>query len=131
MAEITCSVVTPEATVVEATTSFVVMPLYDGEVGVAVGHAPLIARLGQGELRFESEGTTHRYYVDGGFVQIADNMVSVLTDRAMPVSEIDKRAAQGQLESAITQRANTPEKMEARDKAINQARAQLRVSSRP
>ena len=36
MAEITCSVVTPEATVVEATTSFVVMPLYDGEVGVAV-----------------------------------------------------------------------------------------------
>lgn len=130
MTVITCSVVTPEETVVETTTSFVVVPLHDGEAGVAVGHAPLIARLGQGELRFESEGTKQRYYVDGGFVQIAGNVVSVLTDRAVTVGDIDREAVQSQLETALVERANTAEKMDARDKAIAQARAQLRVVSR-
>ena len=44
-------VVTPEQTVLDATTDFVALPLYDGELGVAPSHAPMIGRLGYGELR--------------------------------------------------------------------------------
>ena len=63
---------------------FVALPLYDGEIGIAPGHSPFIGRLGYGELRVVNGGGRTRYYVDGGFVQVADNLVSVLTKRAIP-----------------------------------------------
>ena len=47
----TCVVVTPEATVLDTPADFVALPLFDGECGVAPGHAPMIGRLGYGELR--------------------------------------------------------------------------------
>ena len=68
---------------------FVALPLYDGELGVAPGHSPFIGRLGYGELRVRENGKTVRYYVDGGFVQVADNVVSVLTNSAIPAEKLD------------------------------------------
>lgn len=131
MADFTCIVVTPEATVLEEKTSFVALPLHDGEKGIGPNHAPLIARLGCGELRLKTEsGETTRLYVDGGFVQISDNTVSVLTDRAMPSTEVNEEAARDLLETAKTQKAASDEQIDAREKTINQARAQIRVAQR-
>ena len=65
-----CVVVTPEETVLDARAEFVALPLYDGEIGIAPGHSPLIGRLGYGEMRIQSGGGTTSYYVDGGFVQV-------------------------------------------------------------
>ena len=131
MADFTCIVVTPEATVLEEKTSFVALPLHDGEKGIGPNHAPLIGRLGCGELRLKTEsGETTRLYVDGGFVQISDNTVSVLTDRAMPSSEVNEEAARDLLETAKTQKAASDEQIDAREKTINQARAQIRVAQR-
>src|SRR5262245_10971782 len=85
-----CIVVTPEATELETPADFVALPLYDGEVGIAPGRAPLIGRLGYGELRVRYKDELIRYYVDGGFVQVADNVVSVLTNRAILASVLDR-----------------------------------------
>ena len=63
-------VVTPEATVLDETAEFVALPLFDGEIGIAPLHSPMIGRLGYGEMRVRNDGRTHRYYVDGGFVQV-------------------------------------------------------------
>ena len=49
-----CVVVTPERAVLDEPADFVVLPLYDGELGVLPGRAPLIGRLGYGELRTEA-----------------------------------------------------------------------------
>jgi F-type H+-transporting ATPase subunit epsilon len=130
MPQLTCIVVTPEQTALETTTDFVALPLFDGEVGIAPGHSPLIGRLGYGEMRVKTGGTVSRYYVDGGFVQVADNVVSVLTNRAVPAERVDGAAAQKQLESASKRSAHTPELMEIRDREIAQARAQIRVARR-
>ncbi len=131
MANFTCVVVTPEATLLEQTASFVALPLQDGEKGIGAGHAPLIARLGCGELRLKSDdGESIRIYVDGGFVQIADNVVSVLTDRAMHASELDEKAARDLLATANSRKAASDEQLDAREKAIHQARAQIRVAQR-
>ena len=46
-----CIVVTPEATVLDEPADFVALPLYDGEIGIAPGHAPTLGRLGYGEMR--------------------------------------------------------------------------------
>ena len=122
-------VVTPEATVLRREATFVALPLYDGEIGVGPGRAELIGRLGYGEMRI-LEGTrdTVRYYVDGGFVQVADDVISVLTNRAILAEEIDTDAAEAQLQDARSRKSNSTELMEIRDRLEAQARAQLRVA---
>ena len=130
MPDLTCTVVTPEQTALETKADFVALPLFDGEIGIAPNHSPLIGRLGYGEMRIKSGGTTTRYYVDGGFVQVADNVVAVLTNRAVPAARLDPAAAENNLKVALSKPANTPELMEIRDRQIAQARAQIRTARR-
>jgi F-type H+-transporting ATPase subunit epsilon len=128
MADIHCIIVTPESTAVDEQADFIALPLFDGEIGIGFGHSPMIGRLGYGELRIKKGSTESRYYVDGGFVQVDDNVVSVLTNRAIPSTEVDRTAAQTQLEEAQKQPANTPQLREIRERLEAQARGQLRVS---
>jgi F-type H+-transporting ATPase subunit epsilon len=123
-----CIVVTPESTVVDTAADFVALPLFDGEAGVAPGRAPLIGRMGYGELRVRRGSETLRYYVDGGFVQVVDNVVSVLTNRAVPASALNASAAQQQLQTALSSRAAGSAEMAIRDRQVSQARGQLRVA---
>jgi F-type H+-transporting ATPase subunit epsilon len=125
-----CIVVTPEETVLDTEADFVALPLYDGELGVAKGHSPLIGRLGYGELRLRTGKDTVRYYVDGGFVQVADNVISVLTNRAIPALAIDEVSAVEQLASAMGRKVSGQEELAIRDRITKQARAQIRVSMR-
>jgi len=130
-AALRCLVVTPEATVIDSEAEFVALPLYDGEAGVAPGRAPLIGRLGYGELRVRRPGTAEiRMYVDGGFAQVVDNLVSVLTNRALPAGSIDTTAATEQLRTAVSSRAAGAQEMAIRERLILQARGQLRVANR-
>ena len=123
-------VVTPEETVLDIAADFVALPLFDGEVGIGKDHSPMIGRLGYGELRVKVEGTTSRYYIDGGFVQVNDNLVSVLTNRAIPAAAVDEVLAAEQLASAITRKFAGEEELAIRDRLISQARAQIRVATR-
>jgi F-type H+-transporting ATPase subunit epsilon len=126
-----CVVVTPEATVIDTPAEFVALPLYDGEVGIAPGRSPLIGRLGFGELRIRRNGAAEtRLYVDGGFAQVADNIVSVLTNRAIPAESLNPAAAQEQLRAALTNPAAGEQQLAIRDRLVSQARGQLRVARR-
>lgn len=130
MADLTCIVVTPEATALETSAEFVALPLYDGEIGIAPGRSPMIGRLGFGEMRIRGGGKTSRYYVDGGFVQVADNVISVLTGKAVAAEKLDPSEAQKNLEAAQRLPSNTPELMEIRDRTVLQARGQLHVAQK-
>jgi len=121
-----CVVVTPERALLDETADFVALPMYDGELGVLPGRAPLIGRLGCGELRIRRGGTTRRFFVDGGFAQVRNNVVTVLTARALKAEEIDEAAAVQVLEAAPAEQ--TAEARQARTKAQERARAQLRVA---
>jgi F-type H+-transporting ATPase subunit epsilon len=123
-------VVTPEATVLDRQVNFVALPLDDGEIGIAPGRAPMIGRLGFGELRLERGGSGERYYVDGGFVQVAGNVVSVLTNRAVPAAAIDAGVAAEQLAAARARKATSAELLDLRERLEQQARAQIRVAAR-
>jgi F-type H+-transporting ATPase subunit epsilon len=127
MAELKCVVVTPEKSVVDTAADFVALPLYDGELGVLPGRAPLIGRLGAGELRIKRGGQTVRYFVDGGFVQVRSNVVTLLTSRAMKADEIDAAAAKKALEEAQKPTAGDAA-VEAALEAQDRARAQLRMA---
>jgi F-type H+-transporting ATPase subunit epsilon len=126
-----CLVVTPEATVIDTPCEFVALPLYDGEAGIARGRSPLIGRLGYGELRIRrAGGDVVSMYVDGGFAQVVDDVVSVLTNRAIPAGSIDAASAENQLRTATSSRAHGEQEMAIRNRQIAQARGQLRVARR-
>jgi F-type H+-transporting ATPase subunit epsilon len=79
---LTVAIISPESTVYEGTADMVVAPAWDGEVGVLRGHAPMLVLLGDGEMRLTSAGTVQRFHVTGGFMQVADDVVTVLSERA-------------------------------------------------
>lgn len=130
MAELNCIVVTPEQVALETQADFVALPLFDGEIGIGLSHSPMIGRLGYGEMRISSGGQEKRYYVDGGFVQVANNVVSVLTNRAIVSESVDGDAARKQLEVALKRPIHTEELLAIRNREVSQARAQIRVARR-
>jgi F-type H+-transporting ATPase subunit epsilon len=121
-----CVIVTPEKAVLDERGDFVVIPMFDGELGIAHNRLPLIGRLGFGELRLSRGEQTQRYYIDGGFVQVRDNVVTVLTSKAMTVASIKTDAAQEVLKTPKVE--TTPEGQEAHLKAQQRARVQLRLA---
>ena len=125
-----CVVVTPERTLFDEIVEFVALPLYDGELGVLPKRAPMIGRLGYGELRTRAEGGTKRFFVDGGFVQVRDDVVTVLTNRAVPAANVDATAAAAELEKASERPGTTEFDVNEKAKAVARARAQLRIASR-
>ena len=78
------SVISPEAVLYEGTTDSVVAPAYDGEVGILTGHAPMMALLGKGVLRIGGDAGK-LFNVDGGFLQVVENTVRVVTEKASAV----------------------------------------------
>ena len=77
------SVISPEKVLYEGEADSLVVPAYDGEVGVLTGHAPMMTLLGRGELRLSGGGAgARRFAVEGGFMQVADNEVRIVTEKA-------------------------------------------------
>ena len=76
------ALITPEKTVFEDQADMVVLPAWDGEVGILRGHAPMMALLGSGTMRVTRNGAEETFFVSGGFMQVVDNVVSVLCERA-------------------------------------------------
>lgn len=75
-------VISPEATIYEGQADSVVVPAWDGELGILRGHAPLMSVLGKGEIRVTRGSGTERFHVSGGFLQVVDDVVTVLSERA-------------------------------------------------
>ena len=74
------SVISPEATLFEGEAPSVIAPAFDGEVGILPMHAPMVTTLGAGVLRVGDGGA--RFQVEGGFLQVVDDVVRVVTERA-------------------------------------------------
>lgn len=120
-------VVTQEKTLLDERVDFVSLPLYDGELGVLPGRTPLIGRLGFGELRTRRDDLVHRYFLDSGFAQIRDNVVTVLTSRALAIEAIDTTAAARELEKAQEKSAISDHEFAEKSRAVARARAMVRV----
>jgi len=123
-----CIVVTPERTELDREADYVSLPMFDGQLGVQSGRAPMIGRLGYGTLRLQTAAGPERFFVDGGFAQVERNEVNVLTGRLIPVDLIDSAEAQGTLEKALEMPSRTPEEMQIRETAVLRARGKVRAS---
>lgn len=126
--DLRCAVITPDRQVMDVSTSSVVLPAYDGQIGVLKGRAPLLCKLGIGVVRLETEGKQKRIFVDGGFAQVRDNSVTVLTAAAMEPDQIDHQTAEAGLQAARNMRITDEESYKARSDAITRAKTQLSVA---
>ena len=76
------SVISPERTIFDGEADSLVIPAWDGQVGVMRGHAPMLVLLGDGEMRVKSAGGEQRFHISGGFMQVVDDVVTILSEGA-------------------------------------------------
>jgi F-type H+-transporting ATPase subunit epsilon len=81
-AKLKVSVISPERTVYQGEAEQVVAPAWDGEIGILRGHAPLLVLLGTGDVRVRNGGQDQSFRISGGFMQVVDDVVTVLSERA-------------------------------------------------
>ena len=122
-----CSVITPERAMLETEATFVAFPAHDGEVGILPNRAPLLYRMGIGEMRVESPEGNHVLFVAGGFAQMVENRLTLLTEQAKRIDELDAAAAQRALEAARAMPMATEAEFTARQRAVKSAEAQLHL----
>jgi len=126
-------VVTPERKVYEDDVDMVIAPGSEGYLGILPHHAPLLTALGPGEFRVKKGGTEEVLAVFGGFMDVRSDRVTVLTEAAEHVEEIDVQRAQQARERA--QAALQAGPMSAADEqraraALQRALVRMRVSER-
>lgn len=131
---IRCVIVTPETTTLDTRARSVILPLFDGLRGVARGHAPFIGRLGVGEVQVVGErgaegDAVRRLFVDGGFVEVSHDEVTVITQRSVAVERINAAEARAELERVRGTRASGDDAITARASAERAARALVRAAS--
>ncbi len=96
-------VVSPEATVWSGLATIVIARTPEGELGVMADHEPLMGALATGPVVIEAEsGERTTIGVYGGFIQVLDNQVTLITDRAQITEDhaAAKEAAQALAEEA-------------------------------
>ena len=81
---LTVSLISPERVLFEGTVPSVVAPAHDGEVGILPQHAPMMTLLGKGVLQLGPGGSAGRFAVEGGFLQVLNDTVRVVTEHAGP-----------------------------------------------
>jgi F-type H+-transporting ATPase subunit epsilon len=128
-----CVIVTPEATVLDIPARGVVLPLEDGQLGVAPGHTPLVGRLGAGEVRItkgEGPSAVQRVFVEGGFAEVGHGTVTVITQRAVVGEKIDLAEARASLAEISGRKAAGEEAIAAKMREQAAARAVVRIAER-
>jgi F-type H+-transporting ATPase subunit epsilon len=121
--------VTPEVTLLDEPVAALRFPLHDGQIGILPGRAPMIGRLGYGELKVTRlDGEYASYFVDGGFVQVKEGAVTLLTDRALARDEINASEASAKLQEAFSRVAKTDAQADARERDQERARQMLAMA---
>ncbi len=122
-------VVTPEAAVVDESVTYVEVPAHDGQLGVMRQRAPLVLKLSPGKLRLvTADGSSRTYFVEGGFAQMRNERLSVLSERCLPIDQIDAEQAREDLTRAASLPASTEHQFKKRQHELDSARARTNLA---
>jgi F-type H+-transporting ATPase subunit epsilon len=118
--EMTLQIVTPEGTVLkDVKTDAVIIPASEGSMGILHNHAPMVTALKVGVLRYKQGGSYKRVALAGGFLELSNNLITVLADTAESGETIDVLRAQEARKRAETR---------LRDRAANIDRARAEIA---
>ncbi len=122
------SIVTPERAVLECEARSAVFPAWDGEIGILPRRSALLCRLGTGILRVQADGGARHFFIDGGFGQMVENRLTILTEGAKEIAELDREEARQALQAAQEMPAGDEKAFGERQRAMDRARAALRLT---
>ena len=95
----TLEIISPDRQVIKIETSEVIIPAYEGEIGILKDHIPLITFLRPGLIQIQGE-SDKKYFVEDGTVEFANNNLLILTSTAKEIQELDKNLIDSIISSA-------------------------------
>jgi len=124
-----CTLVTPEEQVLDDEVAYVTFPAWDGQVGIAPGRSPLLARVGIGSMRLDFPGGASRWFMlEGGFAQMLGDRLTILSDKSTPAETLIASDAARELEAALAMPARDEPSIKAREQAQQAAREKRRLA---
>ena len=130
--EIEFEMVSPEKLLLSKRADMVVVPGTEGDFGVLPRHSPLISSIRPGVIQvYEGGQVTDRIFIAGGFAEVTGARCTVLAEEAVPVDEIDRGQAEGELKDLRDDLldAKTDEERAAIERRIAAAEAKLQVAT--
>ncbi|MFC4024973.1 F0F1 ATP synthase subunit epsilon [Oceanobacillus longus] len=112
------SVVTPSGPVLEGSFDMVVCKAETGEIGILPGHIPLVAPLQISAVRLKNGNETKKLTVNGGFMEVQPDKVTILAQSAEKATEIDVQRAKEAKERA-------ERRLQAKQDTVDKTRAEL------
>lgn len=123
-----CTLVTPEEELLDERVTYASVPGWDGLLGVAPMHAPLLLKLGDGALRLDfQQGGSRWFFVGGGFAQMIDNKLTLLTAEAVPAETIVRKDVEAAMKESEARVALSDEDVARKGREINRGRVMLEL----
>jgi len=125
-------IITPEKTMFKGECDGITLPSITGELTILPGHLPLLTPLKSGEIALHHGSERQHMAVHGGFVEVTEDGVKLLTDAAELEEEVDERRAQEALERAQRAKEEATTQLETAEAlgAIERAVARLQLAER-
>jgi F-type H+-transporting ATPase subunit epsilon len=131
MANLHVTVITPARAVFDADAKAVVAPAFDGELGVLPGHASMLALLGTGELRVTTpEGGTRKLAIRGGFLQVNNDKITVLTPESVAPEDIKPDTLSAEAQKLDAEKVTKLEDREAQEVRRGWLKARQKIVSK-
>jgi F-type H+-transporting ATPase subunit epsilon len=128
---LTLELVTPEKVAWSAPADFVMLPAFNGEMGVLPGHMPFLVQLAEGEVRVTENDQVKRFAVSGGFAEVKDDVISLFAETAELSDQINAERARQALERAkaeVVKPGLDPMVLAQMEAAIRRAQVRLNVA---
>jgi F-type H+-transporting ATPase subunit epsilon len=127
--QLTFELVSPVKKLIGKTVTMVTVPGSEGDFGVLIGHAPVIATLRPGVIEvYEGEQISDRIFVAGGFAEVTAERCAVLAQEAVPVADLlrtDIDAEIKQLQTALAEAEESDRDVLAQKLVVAQAKLEL------
>lgn len=129
---LTLEIVAPGAIVYSAAVQMVTLPGCEGQIGIYPRHVPLLTRIVPGEIIVRRDGQDEFLAVGEGLVEVTGERVSIITDMAIRVEDINEAAAEEARQRAAARRRDTiaDEEVATVNASLARSLAQLRVKRR-
>ncbi len=126
-----CVLVTPEQQVLDESVTRVILPAFDGLMGIETGRAPLLAKLGIGPLRVDTPTQGSRFFlIEGGVAQMKDGRLTILTQKSTAATELDAADARAAYAEAAARRVTDDTSNRQRQDDLERARVAERLATK-
>jgi len=132
-----CKLVTPTAALLDDKVTYASVPAWDGLMGIQSGHAPMLLKMGLGELRLDmaddaklGKGGQRSYVVDGGFIKIAGDELTILAEQAVAAETLSTADAEAELKKLMESKPkdSSSAARDALDRQVALARKKVEIS---